>query len=163
MSKLGIAGTIAQSFIRSKLTPLLVIAAFALGAFTLLEIPREEEPQIIVPMIDIFVQFPGASAKEVEERVSAPVEQMLRDIPGVEYVYSTSQPGMSMVTARFYVGQKLLRGLRVRATDADWTAGDGPEVAGPIQALVLTLSGRMVALDELDGDGLATLRRRVAT
>lgn len=106
MSRLGIAGTIAHTFIRSKLTPLLVIGAFALGAFSLLEIPREEEPQIIVPMIDIFVQFPGASAKEVEERVSVPVEQMLRDIPGVEYVYSTSQPGMSMVTARFYVGQK---------------------------------------------------------
>jgi len=106
MNKLGIAGGIAHTFIRSKLTPLFVIASLILGAFSILEIPREEEPQIVVPMIDIFVQLPGAPAKEVEERVSSPLEQMIRDIPGVEYVYSTSQPGMSMVTARFYVGQK---------------------------------------------------------
>jgi multidrug efflux pump subunit AcrB len=106
MSKLGIAGGIAHTFIRSKLTPLFVVAAFLLGAFSLLQIPREEEPQIVVPMIDIFVQFPGASAKEVDERVSSPVERLVRDIPGVEYVYSTSQPGMAMITARFYVGQK---------------------------------------------------------
>lgn len=106
MSKHGIAGGIAHTFIRSKLTPLFVIAALILGAFTLVSIPREEEPQIIVPMIDIFVQLPGASAREVDERVSSPLEHLIRDIPGVEYVYSTSQPGIGMVTARFYVGQK---------------------------------------------------------
>jgi multidrug efflux pump subunit AcrB len=106
MSGLGIAGTVAHTFIRSKLTLLLVIAALALGAFSIVEIAREEEPQIVVPMIDIFVQMPGASAEEVEERVSTPLELMIRDIPGVEYVYSTSQPGVGMVTARFYVGQK---------------------------------------------------------
>ena len=106
MSKQGIAGGIARAFIRSKLTPLFVVAAFALGAFSLLKIPREEDPQIVVPMIDIFVAMPGASAKEIEDRVSAPVERLVRDIPGVEYVYSTSQPGMSMVTVRFYVGQE---------------------------------------------------------
>ncbi|MFP5210957.1 MAG: efflux RND transporter permease subunit, partial [Acidobacteriota bacterium] len=106
MTKPGIAGTIARAFIHSKLTPLFIIAAFALGAASLWKIPREEDPQIIVPMVDIFVPMPGASAKEVEDRVSAPVERLVRDIPGVEYVYSTSQPGMSMVTARFYVGQK---------------------------------------------------------
>ena len=106
MIKPGIAGTIARAFIHSKLTPLFIIAAFALGAASLWKIPREEDPQIIVPMIDIFVLMPGASAKEVEDRVSAPMERLIRDIPGVEYVYSTSQPGMSMVTARFYVGQK---------------------------------------------------------
>ncbi|MHB1937168.1 MAG: efflux RND transporter permease subunit [Acidobacteriaceae bacterium] len=106
MTKPGIAGHIARVFIHSKLTPLFIIAAFALGAASLWKIPREEDPQIIVPMIDIFVPMPGASAKEVEDRVSAPVERLIRDIPGVEYVYSTSQPGMSMITARFYVGQK---------------------------------------------------------
>jgi multidrug efflux pump subunit AcrB len=106
VNKLGIAGAIAHTFIRSKLTLLLVIGALAAGAFTILEIPREEEPQIVVPMIDVFVQMPGAPAKEVEERVSTPLELMIRDIPGVEYVYSTSQPGVGMVTARFYVGQK---------------------------------------------------------
>jgi multidrug efflux pump subunit AcrB len=106
MTKPGIAGSIARAFIHSKLTPLFIIAAFALGAASLWRIPREEDPQIIVPMVDIFVPMPGASAKEVENWVSAPVERLVRDIPGVEYVYSTSQPGMSMVTARFYVGQK---------------------------------------------------------
>ena len=106
MNKLGIAGTIAHTFIRSKLTLLLVIAALALGAFSIVEIAREEEPQIVVPMIDVFVQMPGAPAKEVEERVSTPLELLIRDIPGVEYVYSTSQPGIGMVTARFYVGQR---------------------------------------------------------
>ncbi|HEV2275212.1 MAG TPA: efflux RND transporter permease subunit [Acidobacteriaceae bacterium] len=105
MNKPGIAGTIARVFIRSKLTPLFIIAAFALGAISLLNIPREEEPQIVVPMIDIFVPMPGASAKEVEERVSSPLERLIRNISGVEYTYSTSQPGMGMVTARFYVGQ----------------------------------------------------------
>jgi multidrug efflux pump subunit AcrB len=106
MNTRGIAGNIAKFFIRSKLTPLFVLAAFALGAVTLLKIPREEDPQIIVPMIDIFVPLPGASPKEVEERISAPLERVLKNISGVEYVYSTSQAGMSMVTVRFHVGEK---------------------------------------------------------
>ncbi len=106
MSKRGIAGNIAKAFIRSKLTPLFVIAAFALGAGTLLKIPREEDPQIVVPMIDIIVPLLGASPKEVEERISAPLEHVMRNISGVEYVYSTSQPGMSLVTVRFHVGEQ---------------------------------------------------------
>ncbi len=59
-------------------------------------LPREEEPQIIVPMIDVFVEMPGASAKEVEERVTRPMEKLLWEVPGVEYIYSTSSPGMAM-------------------------------------------------------------------
>ena len=106
MKHLGIAGAIARTFIESKLTLLLVIAAIVVGVFSIAEIPREEEPQIIVPMIDIFVQMPGASAQEVQQRVSEPLEERLRDIAGVEYVYSTSQPGVAMVTARFLVGEK---------------------------------------------------------
>ena len=68
-------------------------------------LPREEEPQIIVPMIDVMVQMPGASPAEVEQRVTRPMEKLLWEIPGVEYVYSTSSPGLSMVIVRFYVGQ----------------------------------------------------------
>ena len=68
-------------------------------------LPREEEPQIIVPMIDVFVQMPGASAKEVEERISKPMEKLLWEVPGVEYIYSTSSPGYAMAVVRFYVGQ----------------------------------------------------------
>jgi len=103
---LGLAGRIANSFIDSKLTPLVIVAALLLGAFSILETPREEEPQIVVPMLDVFIQMPGASADEVAQRVSLPAERLLRDLPGVEYVYSISHPGVSMVVVRFYVGTK---------------------------------------------------------
>jgi multidrug efflux pump subunit AcrB len=103
--KRGAAGKIAQFFIDSKLTPLFVIASLLLGISAVIALPREEEPQIIVPMIDIFVKMPGASAKEVETRVTSPMEKLLWEIPGVEYVYSTSSPGMSMAVVRFFVGQ----------------------------------------------------------
>jgi len=103
--KLGPAGKIAHFFINSKLTPLIIIASILLGVAAVIALPREEEPQIIVPMIDVFVQMPGASAKEVEQRVTKPMEKLLWEVPGVEYVYSTSTPGMSMVIVRFYVGQ----------------------------------------------------------
>ncbi|HFB98706.1 MAG TPA: efflux RND transporter permease subunit, partial [Bryobacterales bacterium] len=103
--ELGIAGRVARAFINSKLTPLIILASIAVGAFSIWQLPREEEPQIIVPMIDIFVQMPGASAKEVEERVTKPMEKLLWEIPGVEYIYSTSMPGRSMAIVRFYVGE----------------------------------------------------------
>lgn len=106
MKTRNIAGHIASAFIESKLTLLLIIAAIALGGLSLTEIPREEEPQIVVPMIDIFTAMPGASAQEVEERVSTPLERILRNNSGVEYIYSTSQPGLSLVTVRFRVGEK---------------------------------------------------------
>ena len=102
---LGPAGRFAQAWISSKLTPLLICAALLTGAFAVWKLPREEEPQIIVPMIDVFVQMPGASAHEVEERVTKPMEKLLWEIPGVEYIYSTSSPGMSLAIVRFYVGQ----------------------------------------------------------
>jgi multidrug efflux pump subunit AcrB len=102
---LGPAGRVAQAWISSKLTPLLICAALLIGAFAVWKLPREEEPQIIVPMIDVFVQMPGASAHEMEERVTRPMEKLLWEIPGVEYIYSTSSPGMSMAIVRFYVGQ----------------------------------------------------------
>jgi len=102
---LGVAGAIAQAFINSKLTPLIMAFAIGVGAFATIYLPREEEPQIIVPMIDVFVEMPGATAREVEERVTKPMEKLLWEVPGIEYLYSTSSPGMAMVIARFYVGQ----------------------------------------------------------
>src|SRR6266496_3170269 len=102
---LGPAGKLARAFIDSKLTPLVIAASILLGIGAVLLLPREEEPQIIVPMIDIFVQMPGASAKEVEERVTKPMEKLLWEVPGVEYIYSTSSPGYAMAVVRFYVGQ----------------------------------------------------------
>ncbi|MCK5341213.1 MAG: efflux RND transporter permease subunit, partial [Desulfobulbaceae bacterium] len=103
--KIGVAGKIAHFFLDSKLTPLIVIAAILLGIAAVVALPREEEPQIIVPMIDVYVKMPGASPKEVEERVTSPMEKLLWEIPGVEYVYSTSSPEMSMVVVRFLVGE----------------------------------------------------------
>ena len=102
----GIAGRLAAAFIHSKLTPLIVVGSLALGALAIVALPREEEPQIIVPMIDVFVQMPGASPAEVEQRVTRPMENLLWEIPGVEYIYSTSSPGMSMVIVRFRVGEQ---------------------------------------------------------
>ncbi len=103
--KLGPAGKFAHAWIGSKLTPLVIAASLLLGAFAVWKLPREEEPQIVVPMVDVFVQMPGASAREVEERVTKPMEKLLWEIPGVEYVYSTSSPGMALVIVRFLVGQ----------------------------------------------------------
>ena len=105
MRRLGPAGRFAHVWISSKLTPLVVAASLLIGAFAVWKLPREEEPQIIVPMIDVMVQMPGASAREVEERVTKPMEKLLWEIPGVEYIYSTSSPGTSLAIVRFYVGQ----------------------------------------------------------
>ncbi len=102
----GIAGRLAAAFIHSKLTPLVVVGSLALGVLAIVALPREEEPQIIVPMIDVFVQMPGASPTEVEQRVTRPMEKLLWEVPGVEYIYSTSSPGMSMVIVRFRVGEQ---------------------------------------------------------
>lgn len=105
-SRLGFVGHLAQQFIDSKLTPLIIVVALLLGLGATLILPREEEPQITVPMADVFVQMPGASAKEVEQRVTFPMEKLIKELPGVEYVYSTTKPGSSLVIVRFYVGQK---------------------------------------------------------
>lgn len=103
---LRIAGGIAHAFINSKLTPLFISGALLAGAFAVLMTPREEEPQIVVPMLDVFVSMPGASPAEVQERATIPMERLLREVPGVEYVYSISQPGTSMIVVRFYVGTR---------------------------------------------------------
>ena len=104
---LGIAGRIAQSFIDSKLTLLIVIASLLLGVFAVVMLPREEEPQIKVPMVDVLVSMPGFHAKEVEERATRPMEKLLWEIPGVEYIYSTSSEGQSTVIVRFKVGENM--------------------------------------------------------
>jgi multidrug efflux pump subunit AcrB len=107
----GLAGPIARAFVESKLTPLFIVTSVLLGLVAILALPREEEPQIKVPMVDVALSMPGASAEEVESRVSSPVERLLWEIPGVEYVYSTSQPGRSLVIVRFKVGEDVERSL----------------------------------------------------
>ena len=108
---LGMAGRFASVFIRSKLTPLVIVSSMLLGVYAVIALPREEEPQIIVPMIDVFVNLPGASPTEVEQRVTRPLEQRLWEIPGLEYLYSTSSPGRAMIIARFLVGEDEERAL----------------------------------------------------
>jgi len=109
--RLGVAGRMASAFIDSKLTPLVVITSILLGLAAVLLLPREEEPQIKVPMIDVMVSMPGFSAKEVEERATVPMEKLLWEIPGVEYVYSTSRPGEGLAIVRFKVGEDVEKSL----------------------------------------------------
>jgi multidrug efflux pump subunit AcrB len=107
----GMAGRMARAFVDSKLTPLLIISSVLLGLMAIVLLPREEEPQIKVPMADVLLSMEGAGVKEVESRISAPMERLLWEIPGVEYVYTTSQPGRSMAVVRFRVGEDVERSL----------------------------------------------------
>ena len=148
----GAAGRLAAAFIHSKLTPLVIIASLMLGLYAVLALPREEEPQIIVPMIDVSVAMPGASPTEVEQRITRPLEKLLWEIPGVEYVYSTSSPGQAMVIVRFLVGQDEERALvRLNQKLAANTALIPPGAASPVvkmraiddvPVMALTLWGR---------------------
>lgn len=107
----GLSGNIAKAFIQSKLTILLMIAFLLIGGYSTMLIPREEEPQIDVPMADIFLSYPGASPKEIEARVTQPLEKIISNIKGVEYVYSTSMKGQAMLIVQFYVGEDIERSL----------------------------------------------------
>lgn len=163
-TSLGFAGGLAARFVDSKLTPILVLASVLLGLAATLMLPREEEPQIKVPMIDVFVSMPGATAKEIEQRVTRPMEKLLWEIPDVEYLYSTSSPGQSMVIVRFEVGQDIEEAL-VRLNQKLETnydripAGVSPPLVKPrsiddVPILALTFHGQ--------DQGHDTLRRLVA-
>lgn len=108
---LGFAGRLAAAFVASKLTPLAILASLLLGMLAITLLPREEEPQIKVPMIDVMVSMPGATAKEIEQRATIPMEKLLYELPGVEYIYSTSTPGQSLLVVRFYVGEDLEKAI----------------------------------------------------
>jgi multidrug efflux pump subunit AcrB len=101
----GLAGTIARGFINSKLTPLLMAAFLGIGLYSAWLTPKEEDPQIEVPMADIAVRYPGATPQEVERRVAEPLERLVTNIEGVEYVYSTSMPEKALVSVRYFVGE----------------------------------------------------------
>lgn len=107
--KEGLAGKIAKVFIDSKLTVLLMIVFMVVGVYSSFLIPREEEPQIDVAMADIFVGYPGASPQAVEARVIKPLEKLLSNIKGVEYVYATAMEEKAMVIVQFYVGEDIER------------------------------------------------------
>jgi len=105
----GFAGKIASLFLESKLTILLMVVFLLIGIYSSFLIPREEEPQIEVPIADIFVQFPGANPSEVESKVIKPLEKIVSNLPGVEYVYSTSMKEQAMLIVQFYVGEDIER------------------------------------------------------
>jgi len=121
---MGISGRIAEYFLRNSLTPLIALIALLLGIFATLITPREEEPQINVTMANVFVPFPGASARDVESLVARPAEQVLARIAGIEHVYSVSRPGMAVITVQYKVGEEPVQAL-VRLYDTinshkDW-------------------------------------------
>ncbi|MDH5778673.1 MAG: efflux RND transporter permease subunit, partial [Gammaproteobacteria bacterium] len=120
---LGISGRIARAFLTSEITPLLALVGFLLGLFAVMITPREEEPQINVTFANVFIAFPGASAKEVEELVSTPAEQILSELEGLKHVYSVSRPGMSILTVQFKVGEDRTQAI-VRLYNAIYSKGD---------------------------------------
>ena len=123
-NKLGLSGSIAKKFLLSEITPLLAIIAFLLGVFAVVVTPREEEPQINVTFANVFIPFPGASAKEVEQLVSLPAEQILSELQGLKHIYSVSKPGMSVLTVQFKVGedrtQAIVRLYNALYSKQDW-------------------------------------------
>lgn len=127
-NKLGISGRIAAFFQGAQITPLLAILALLLGLFAIIVTPREEEPQINVTMANVIIPFPGASAKNVEEMISIPAEQVLSQIAGIEHVMSMSQTGLSVITVQFKVGvprtEALVRLHDTVAANSDWLPKD---------------------------------------
>jgi multidrug efflux pump subunit AcrB len=122
--ELGISGRIARYFQSAQITPLIALVALLLGLFAVLVTPREEEPQINVTMANVLIPFPGASAKNVEQMVSVPAEQVLSQIADIEHVTSVSRPGMSVITVQFQVGvprtEALVRLYNTIQSNQDW-------------------------------------------
>ena len=122
--RLGISGTIAKKFLHSQITPLLALVGLLLGLFAVLVTPREEEPQIEVTFANVFVAFPGATAKEVESLISTPGEQVLSEIEGIKHIYSVSHPGRAVFTVEFEVGedrtQSIVRLFNAIYSNQDW-------------------------------------------
>ncbi|HDH07999.1 MAG TPA: efflux RND transporter permease subunit, partial [Gammaproteobacteria bacterium] len=108
---LGIAGRLAQSFIHSPLSPLFYFTLLGLGFMGMMFTPRQEDPQISVPMVDIFVNYPGASSQQVASMIANPLEKLMSEVKGIEHVYSASQRGSAMVTVQFIVGEDMGKSL----------------------------------------------------
>ncbi len=147
---MGIAGRVAKAFLNSKLTPLVTLASLLVGAIGLAATPREEEPQISVPMIDVFAALPGANAGEVEQQVIKPLEQALFEIAGVEHVYAMSSDGGGLITVRFTVGADQTQSVakvhaKVFSRMDSWPIGAPPPLVRPhaiddVPILALTVS-----------------------
>ena len=134
--RLGISGFLAQRFLQTEITPLLALVGLLLGLFAILVTPREEEPQIDVTFANVFIAYPGASALEVEQLVSTPMERILSEIDGVEHIYSVSRPGNSILTVQFEVGEPrdeaIVRLYNAVYSNHDWM----PAGVGVLPALI---------------------------
>ncbi len=136
--QLGISGRLAAAFKQNQITPLLALVSLLLGLFAVLVTPREEEPQIEVTFANVFIAYPGASAAMVEQQVAVPAEKIIAEIAGVKHVYSVSEPGRSVLTVQFEVGEKrtdaLVRLYNAFYAKADWqpaAANIGPVLIKP--------------------------------
>ncbi|MEK7810259.1 MAG: efflux RND transporter permease subunit, partial [Pseudomonadota bacterium] len=158
---MGISGRIARIFLHSQMTPLLALVAVLLGAFAVMVTPREEEPQINVTMANVLIAYPGASAEDVARTVSTPAEQVLSQIAGVDHVYSVSQPGMSILTVQFKVGEQhvpsLVKLYDVIQSHSDWL----PATLGVAQPIIkargiddVPILGLTLWRDQAAGGGL---------
>src|SRR5271166_3107713 len=162
--KLGLSGVLTRTFINSPLTPLLLLAALVAGAIALVSLPREEEPQISVPMVDIVVPANGYKADQAVELVTRPLEDIIKGIDGVEHVYSQTNDDRVMVTARFLVGTDqdtatLRVHEKIRARIGDIPKGiPEPLIVGrginDVAILVLTLSAKPDKAAEWTDNGL---------
>jgi multidrug efflux pump subunit AcrB len=134
--KLGISGRLAARFLQTEITPLLMVVGLLLGFFAIAVTPREEEPQIDVTFANVFIPYPGASASEVEQLVSTPMERILSEIDGVEHIYSVSRPGDSILTVQFEVGEPrdeaIVRLYNAVYSNRDWM----PSGIGVLPALI---------------------------
>lgn len=162
-AKLGLSGTLAAIFKQNQITPLLALVGFLLGLFAVLVTPREEEPQIEVTFANVFIPYPGASAAMVERQVAIPAEKIIAEIAGVEHVYSVSEPGRSVLTVQFKVGEPrtdaLVRLYNAFYAKADWQPADsniGPVLIKPkgiddvpVFALTLWSKNPAVTADDL--------------
>ncbi len=150
MEGVGASGRLALAFLHNKLTPLLIAASLVLGLFAVVSTPREEEPQIVVPMIDVMAGWPGATADDVEKLVAVPLERAIREVPGVEYLYTTSRPSGAMLVVRFLVNwdpERALVGVRDKVTNVTASLPPGalppaviPRSIDDVPIFALTLS-----------------------
>ena len=178
MSKLGISGNTAKHFLTTQITPLLALVGVLLGIFAVMITPREEDPQINVTFANVFIPFPGATAQEVESLVATPAEQVISEIEGIEHVYSTSTPGMAVLTVQFLVGENrtdaIVRLYNKLYSNQDWlpaNLGVGQPIVKPkgiddvpIVAVTLWSKNTDTGADELSqvAHALETELKRIA-
>jgi multidrug efflux pump subunit AcrB len=172
---LGVSGRLAKAFQANPLTPVLALMGLLLGLVAVMITPREEEPQIDVTMANVFVPFPGASARDVEQLVSYPLEQKLSEIEGVKHVYSISRPGTAVLTVEYTVGVErqpaLVRLYNQVFSNADWMpqgVGVGQPLIKPkgiddVPVMALTLWSDGVDTGQADPEQLASVARTLET